>query len=92
MGAVAKQWNAARGLKEAQHCWCGRVTELVRVMSKCTILPSVPGVGCTLWVGSVGLRWARDKRQHLSTCGRRLGDVVTDSCRGHIPAVWFAHA
>ena len=32
--------------------------------------------------GPVGLRWARGKIQRLFTCGRRLGDVITDSCRG----------
>ena len=28
------------------------------------------------------LRWTHDKIQRLFTCGRRVGDVVTDSCRG----------
>ena len=45
-------------------------------------LPSVPRVGSILWVDPVGLRWTRDKSQRLFTCGRRLGDVVTDTCRG----------
>ena len=51
-------------------------------MKMCKILPSVPRVGPILWVDPVGLRWARGKVQRLFTCGRRLGDVVTDSCRG----------
>ena len=49
MDAIGKQWNAACGQKEAEHCWCGRVTEWVRVMSVCKILPSVPRVGPILW-------------------------------------------
>ena len=68
--------------KEAEHCWCGRVTEWVRVMNVCKILPSVLRVGSILWVDPVGLRWTCDKIQRIVTCGRRLEDVVTDSCRG----------
>ena len=38
--------------------------------------------GFVLWVDPAELRWTHDKIQRLFTCGRRLGDVVTDSCRG----------
>ena len=86
MGAIGKQWNAARGQKEAEHCWCGRVTEWVRVMNVC----KSPSVFAESWIHPLGgggedpvvLRWTRDKIQRLVTCGRRLGDVVADSCRG----------
>ena len=82
MGAHGRQWVVARGQKEAERCWCGRVAEWVRVMNVCKVLPSVPTVGPVLWVDPVGLRSARNKSQRLFTSGRRLEDVVTDSCRG----------
>ena len=82
MGAVGKQWNATRGPKEVEHCWCGRVTEWVRLMNVCKILPSVPGVGSILWVHPAQLQWTHDKIQRLSTCERRLEDVETELRRG----------
>ena len=58
----------------------GVAAEWVRVMNVCKNFPSVPRVGSILWVDPVGLRWTCDKIQRLVTCGRRLEDVVTDSC------------
>ena len=49
-------------------------------MNECKGHPFVLKVGSILWVGP--RRWICDKIQRLVTCGRRLGDVVTDSCRG----------
>ena len=35
MGAIGKQWSAARGQKEAQCCWCGRVVRLAQMELVC---------------------------------------------------------
>ena len=64
-----------------------RKTKVARLSTR----KSVPRVGSILWVDFAELRWTHDKIQRLFTCGRRLEDVVPDSCRGILLPSDLAH-
>ena len=60
MGAIGKQWDAARGQKEAEHCWCGRIAAWKTKMNH----QRADGCSCAHWSSPSSV----SNRQQLILC------------------------